>query len=199
MIEAPAEAGAKGAVVALIGEGVALAEIVAAAPSAAAGQPAEGARTPPAAPRLEPNRLLPAEIRLQSAIRRDVVIGGGATRGPDGQPVFTGDPKSIWTVGGVAGAAANKPLFTARRGQPVVLALVNQTGFPQPMHLHGHVCRLLHGLDDGWEPYWLDTLQVPEGKVSRIAFIADNPGKWMLGSTVLERLDTGLWTWFEVT
>ncbi|MDB5511043.1 MAG: sufI, partial [Enterovirga sp.] len=34
MIEAPAEAGAKGAVVALIGEGVALAEIVAAAPSA---------------------------------------------------------------------------------------------------------------------------------------------------------------------
>ena len=66
------------------------------------------------------------------------------------------------------------------------------------MHVHGHVVRLLHGLDDGWEPYWLDTLQVPEGKVARMAFIADNPGKWAIASTVLERFDTGLWGWFEV-
>jgi len=29
--------------------------------------------------------------------------------------------------------------------------------------------------------------------------LADNPGKWLFGSTMLERLDTGLWTWIEVT
>ena len=67
------------------------------------------------------------------------------------------------------------------------------------MHLHGHAFRLLHARDDGWEPYWLDTLQIPENKTVQIAFIADNPGKWALSSTVLERFDTGLWTWFEVT
>ena len=32
------------------------------------------------------------------------------------------------------------------------------------MHLHGHAFRLLHALDDGWEPYFLDTVQVPENK-----------------------------------
>jgi FtsP/CotA-like multicopper oxidase with cupredoxin domain len=80
-----------------------------------------------------------------------------------------------------------------------VLALVNQTPFAQPMHLHGHVFRLLHPLDDGWEPYFLDTVQVPENKTVRIAFVADNPGKWLLASTVMERFDSGLWTWIEVT
>ena len=90
-------------------------------------------------------------------------------------------------------------MFTVKRKSPVVLTVVNQTPFPQPLHLHGHVFRLLHALDDGWEPYWLDTLSVPEGRTVRLAFVADNPGKWLLSSTVLERFDTGLWTWFEVT
>ena len=65
--------------------------------------------------------------------------------------------------------------------------------------LHGHSFRLLHPLDDGWEPYWLDTVQVPESRTVRIAFVADNPGKWLLASTVMERFDAGLWTWIAVT
>ena len=67
------------------------------------------------------------------------------------------------------------------------------------MHLHGHSFRLLHPLDDGWEPYWLDTVIVPEGQTARIAFVADNKGKWLIGSTVLERLDTGLSAWIDVS
>jgi FtsP/CotA-like multicopper oxidase with cupredoxin domain len=81
----------------------------------------------------------------------------------------------------------------------VVLAIANQTPTVQPLHLHGHVFRLLHPFDDGWEPYWLDTFQVPENRTVRIAYVADNPGRWALSSAVLERFDTGLWTWFEVT
>jgi len=42
-------------------------------------------------------------------------------------------------------------------------------------------------------------VQIPEGKRLHIAFIAENPGRWMISSTVLERFDLGLWTWFEVT
>jgi FtsP/CotA-like multicopper oxidase with cupredoxin domain len=81
----------------------------------------------------------------------------------------------------------------------VVLAIRNETAFPQSLHLHGHVFRLLHPLDDGWEPYWLDTFQLLEGRTARIAFKADNPGRWLISATVLERFDTGLWTLFEVT
>jgi FtsP/CotA-like multicopper oxidase with cupredoxin domain len=80
-----------------------------------------------------------------------------------------------------------------------VLKIDNRTLFPQPLHIHGHVVRVLHPLDDGWEPYFLDTIIIPEGKALQLAFLADNPGKWLISSTVAERFDAGLWSWFEVT
>ena len=193
LFDGPAEAGAKGAVTALIGPGVPLLTVTAAGEPASAKRPA----LPPVAG-LALNPLLPPAIRLQDAVRRDVVIAGGARRGPGGEPVYDGDPKKIWTVNRAAGDPGAKPLVTVKRGQPVVLAINNTTPAVQPIHLHGHVFRLLHPFDDGWEPYFLDTLQVPENRTVRIAFVADNPGKWLLASTVLERYDTGLWTWFEV-
>jgi FtsP/CotA-like multicopper oxidase with cupredoxin domain len=191
-VELPREPGAEGAVTALIGPGVPLVALKTFAAPAAPGE-----AKPIAAPTANP--LLPPEIRLQNAQRATFTIAGGATRSPSGEAVFGGDPKAVWTVNGAAGSASSRPLFTAKRGQPVVIAVTNRTGFPQPLHIHGHVVRQLHPLDDGWEPYWLDTFQVPEGKTVQIALMADNPGRWLLGSTVLERLDSGLWTWFEVT
>lgn len=186
-----AELGKAGAITALVGAGIALAEI---RTIAAAAVPA---RRPAIAP-LAPNRLLPPEIKLQNALRQDVVIAGGASRNAAGEPAFPPPGQPVWTVNGAPGSATARALVSAKRGQPVVLGITNRTGFPQPLHIHGHVVRLLHPLDDGWEPYWLDTFQVPEGRTVHVAFLADNPGRWMLGSTVLERLDAGLWTWFEV-
>ena len=179
LVDLAPEAGAAGAVMALIGDGMPLVEIVTA-----------GERRPelPAIAPLTPNPRLPEAIRLQNAARKDVVIKG--------------DPKAPdvpWTINGKAGSPSGPPFVKVKRGTPVVLALTNQTAFVQPMHLHGHSFRLLHPLDDGWEPYWLDTVQVPESKTIRIAFVADNPGKWLLSSTVMERFDAGLWTWIEVT
>lgn len=182
--------GAKGSVVALLGPGIPLVTVE------AAGEPL---KPKPPIEALAPNRLLPPEIRLQNAARRTVTIAGGAARGPDGQLTFGGDPSRIWTVNGATGSAASGPLLSVRRGTPVVLQIANQTPTGQPLHLHGHAFRLLHPKDDGWEPYWLDTLLVPENRTVQIAFVADNPGRWALSSTVLERLDAGLWTWFEVT
>jgi FtsP/CotA-like multicopper oxidase with cupredoxin domain len=192
-VDAPGERGAKGLITALLGAGVPLLALV------ATGEPraAQGASAPLLA--LAANKELPAAIRLQQATRREIVIQGGAQRGPDGHPVYSGDPKAIWRINGAAGAANARPLFTVKRGMPVVLMVRNQTPVVQPLHVHGHSFRLLHVADDGWEPYWLDTLQVPESRNLPIAFVADNPGKWAISSTVLERFDTGLWTWFEVT
>ena len=48
------------------------------------------------------------------------------------------------------------------------------------MHVHGHAMRLLHDLDDGWEPYWRNGVIVPAGKTKHVAFIADAPGKWAI-------------------
>ncbi len=179
LVDLAPEADAKGAVMALIGDGMPLVEIV----TVGDRRPA----LPPIAP-LPQNTKLPETIKLQNATRKDVVIKGDPKT-----------PKAPWTLNGAAGSASGAPLIKVKRGSPVVLTLTNQTAFVQPLHLHGHVFRLLHGLDDGWEPYWLDTVQVPENKTIRIAFVADNPGKWLLASTIMERFDAGLWTWIEVT
>jgi len=64
--------------------------------------------------------------------------------------------------------------------------------------VHGHHMRLLHDLDDGWEPYWRDAVLIPERKSKHAAFVADNPGKWVIESLILDRNSTGLATWFEV-
>jgi FtsP/CotA-like multicopper oxidase with cupredoxin domain len=194
VLDMPKEPGTSGKVAAAIGNGLPLVMLTTARGTTDEARPA----LPPimALPR---NRQLPPEIRLQNAVRKDAVIGGGGRPGPNGEPVYTGDPKKIWTINGASGSSGGSPLLTAKRGAPVVLMIRNQTPVVQPIHLHGHCFRLLHVADDGWEPYWLDTVQIPEGKSQPIAFLADNPGKWALSSTVLERFDTGLWTWFEVT
>ncbi|MHB2165883.1 multicopper oxidase family protein [Alsobacter sp. R-9] len=199
LFDVPAEPGATAAVTALIGEGLPLVQVT------AEGDPAITRRPvlPPIGP-LAPNRLLPEAITLQKAQRADVVIEGGVRPGAsDGRGTWTGDPQRIWTVNGVSGAIGadkpGKPVLSVKRGTPVVLAMTNRTAFPQVLHVHGHCFRLLHAFDDGWEPYWLDTMILLENQTQRIAFVADNRGKWLIGSTVLERLDTGLSCWFEVT
>lgn len=200
MVDLPDEEGAKASVIALIGSGLTLASVT------TKGDKLSQKR-PPIGP-IGENKKLPAEVKLQNAMRRDVVITGGAFVPKETgdakdkaapEPVYTGDPKKVWAVNGISGATGQAPIFTVKRGQVVVLALRNDTAFPQALHLHGHCFRLLHPLDDGWEPYWLDTFQLLEGRTARIAFLADNPGRWLISATVLERFDTGLWTSFDVT
>jgi FtsP/CotA-like multicopper oxidase with cupredoxin domain len=193
LVDVPAEAGAVGSVVAQLGGGVPLVMLTA----------TERAVTRPPLPPIGPlpeNRLLPAAVRLQDAQRVEMTIEGGARAGADGKiDLATVSLDRPWTVNGAPGSPQSKPLFSAPRGKPIVLAVVNKTAWTQVIHLHGHTARLLHPLDDGWEPYWTDTAQIPEGKTLRFAFIADNPGKWLVSSAVIERFDAGLWSWFEVT
>jgi FtsP/CotA-like multicopper oxidase with cupredoxin domain len=91
-----------------------------------------------------------------------------------------------------------KPLFQARRGQPVALTLINDTREPQTLRLEGHVARVLHRLDDGWDPYWRDALYIKPGRTQQVAFVADNPGKWPLASASFARRAQGMATWFQV-
>ena len=72
-----------------------------------------------------------------------------------------------------------------------MLALVNKTAALQMVHLHGHSVRLLDKLDDGWKPFWLDTVAVPPQETARVAFVADNPGKWLIETQSAS-------SWFEV-
>jgi FtsP/CotA-like multicopper oxidase with cupredoxin domain len=88
-----------------------------------------------------------------------------------------------------------KPLFSAKRGRTIVLA--NRANAPYTLHTHGHCVRLLDRLDDGWKPYWLDTVPVLPQQTARVAFVADNPGKWLLHARRIGG-EGNVLRWFEV-
>jgi FtsP/CotA-like multicopper oxidase with cupredoxin domain len=79
------------------------------------------------------------------------------------------------------------------------MALDNRDTAAHVVHLHGHHFRLLDRLDDGWKPYWLDTIAVERQQTVRIAFVADNPGRWPIEQTALDGPAAAAGAnWFEV-
>jgi len=125
------------------------------------GAPPLRAAALPAAPPL-PSNGLPERIDLASAQRFDLPLAG-----------------ADWTRA-AAFAPTAPPAFRARRGRSMVLALRNPGDAPVVFHLHGHPFRLLDRMDDGWKPFWLDTLLIPPQQTERIAFLADQPGRWLI-------------------
>ncbi len=171
-------------------------------------------------PDLPNNPLLPTEIHLEKSTKIDLVIEGRTPPKDNGAkddagpklsgresksrsappPAAAPDATHLWTINGIGSDGRGpKPLFSVKRGTAVTLGFVNKTGFIQQMHVHGHAMRLLHDLDDGWEPYWRDAVLILPGRTKHAAFVADNPGKWAIESAMPDRAATGLATWFEVT
>jgi FtsP/CotA-like multicopper oxidase with cupredoxin domain len=160
-------------------------------------------------PKPLPANSLPVRMDFRNAFRLDVPIEGGAMsqlmvdamRSGREIPGHGIDPRArIWTLAGRASSGHHgPPLFSVKRGRTVMLAFANRTAFPHGMHVHGHAFRLLDNLDDGWKPYWLDTVLMGPRETARIAFVADNPGRWMIHCHMLEHHDTGMGAWFEVT
>jgi len=139
----------------------------------------------PAIKSLPQNPLLPREIKLAESKKIGLAIARDS---------------GAWTLNGAASKAyGGDPLFRVKRGTPVTLGFDNRSGVPLVMHVHGHAMRLLHDLDDGWEPYWRNAIVAPPGKVKHVAFVADSPGKWALHDDILEHEAAGVATWFEVT
>jgi FtsP/CotA-like multicopper oxidase with cupredoxin domain len=90
------------------------------------------------------------------------------------------------------------PLFTARRGEEVEIRMVNDTLWPHAIHLHGH--HFVETARNGGppEPGLRDTVLLERGEEVAVAFIADNPGRWMIHCHMLEHQHSGMETWFEV-
>ena len=111
--------------------------------------------------------------------------------------LLLGGPPADWvTVPGFAASSA--PAFRAKAGRTVVLALNNRAATATVFHLHGHHFRLLDRLDDGWKPFWLDTLAIEPGRTERVAFAADYPGRWLLEAMAADWAAPRLVRWYSV-
>ena len=111
---------------------------------------------------------------------------------------LTGDmAKYIWSINGVAWNPSVPPLPIAN-GERVELILVNQTGMPHPMHLHGHEFQVVEIDGNRFSGAVRDTVLVPPGRRVVIAFDANNsPGTWAFHCHLLYHLDAGMFTTFR--
>ncbi|MEE4187855.1 MAG: multicopper oxidase family protein [Roseobacter sp.] len=118
----------------------------------------------------------------------ELVMQGGAMGGPHG-----GD--DIWGFNGVSGMT-DTPWQQIPRGQTVRITLVNDTGFPHGIHLHGHH---FYEVDaDGTIGALRDTTLLRRQERRDILCVFDNPGKWLLHCHMLDHAASGMNTWVEV-
>ena len=146
----------------------------------ASGEPLRA--TPLAGANALPSTGLPTRLPFQNAIRAEIAFDGSSTNG--------------WTS--AANIFSGPPVFKAKRARVVMLTVVNKTATPVRMRLHGHHARLLDRLDDGWKPYWIDTLLLDTGQTQRIAFLADTPGQWLIEAVQASWSARKLTRWFAV-
>jgi FtsP/CotA-like multicopper oxidase with cupredoxin domain len=143
-------------------------------------------RAPLLAPQPLPSTGLPQKLDLQSAMRIDLPL--------DTRPnASTPD----WLLPTTLSAPV-APAFRIKRGRVAVLALANRAATPVVFHLHGHPFRLLDRLDDGWKPFWLDTLLLDARQTQRIAFAADTAGSWLMEAMGTDWTAPRLARWYVV-
>jgi FtsP/CotA-like multicopper oxidase with cupredoxin domain len=142
--------------------------------------PIRPAPLPPAMPL--PSNGLPAQLDLKNALRVDLTLGG---------------LQADWMAAANFAISA-PPAFRAKAGRTVVLALANRGDIPAVFHLHGHHFRLLDRLDDGWKPFWLDTLAIEASQTQRIAFAAEYAGRWLVESVATDWAAPRLLRWYSV-
>ncbi len=134
------------------------------------------------------------EIALQGGMMGGMGMMGGGMMGGMGMGGMGG---ATWAMNGMAmtgdGQTDMPPLLTLKRGQSCILSLRNETAWWHPMHLHGHSFRVIsrNGKPNSRRE-WRDTVLIPPRERAEIAFVADNPGDWMLHCHVTDHQETGM-------
>jgi FtsP/CotA-like multicopper oxidase with cupredoxin domain len=132
------------------------------------------------------------EPDLASAERRQLVLQGGMMGGG-----MMGMGMAAWAINGMSmtgdGHAGMAAVATLELGRSYVLSLRNETAWSHPMHLHGHSFRVLsrNGVSVPFNQ-WADTVLVEPKQTVDVAFVADNPGDWMVHCHVTDHQTAGL-------
>ena len=142
------------------------------------------------------------EPKIEAAKRHRVVLGGGMMGGMTGarmggrfmdirEMMHNG---KAWAINGVAATGhMMDPLLTLQKGRSYVLMLDNQTAWQHPIHLHGHSFRVIRRNGKATRyGEWMDTVLLEPQDTVDIAFVADNPGDWMLHCHILEHQEGGM-------
>ena len=125
-------------------------------------------------------------------------MGGGGMMGMGG--MRGGAP---WAINGMSmtgdGHAGMTPLLALKLGRYYLFTIRNDTNWWHPMHLHGHSFRVLTRNQSPVPNHqWADTVLIAPKETTEIAFVADNPGDWMLHCHVSDHQVSGMMTVLRV-
>ncbi len=153
-----------------------------------------------------PKPLMPnpvAEPDLENAEKHRLVFEGGAMGGMSGAMMggrmmgmreLAGQGR-LWAINGSVpdDVYREPPLLQGAGGTSHIIEMVNRTAFEHPIHLHGHTFRAIsrNGREEPYRPF-RDTVLLGVDETIEIAFVADNPGKWMFHCHVLEHQGSGM-------
>jgi FtsP/CotA-like multicopper oxidase with cupredoxin domain len=143
---------------------------------------------------LKPNALTSPDLATAKSV--ELAMTGGAKNEMDTSFMSKGD--KIWAFNGQSGMGA-EPLFSLKRNESVAIRMLNDTAWPHGMHFHGHHFRIVaRGDGKPFPSYWWDTILMEPNDDLTIAFVGDNPGRWMIHCHMLDHQASGMDTWFEV-
>ncbi len=149
---------------------------------------------------------------LDRAKRFDMTFTGGAMGGMTGATLrgrrltmrLLAEKGMFWAIDGVAvpnmeEGDPGEPLLTLERGSGAILRWRNDTAFDHPIHLHGHSFHVVsrNGAPLA-QPVIRDTVLIPPQQHVDVAFVADNPGDWMLHCHILEHQQSGMMGYIRV-
>ncbi|MEX0732549.1 MAG: multicopper oxidase family protein [Aquisalimonadaceae bacterium] len=160
------------------------------------GKPVRNA-SPGAPPPPLPRNPVPEPV-LQGAERQEIAFGGGMMGSQGMREMMRMMRQGMaWTVNGKPvhspGRHDHPPLFTLQRGTTCRIVYRNDTAWHHPIHLHGHHFRVLNrnGSPEPHQPL-RDTVLMNPRETVETAFVADNPGDWMLHCHILEHQAGGM-------
>lgn len=91
-----------------------------------------------------------------------------------------------------------EPVAKLELGKSYIFELHNASPHEHPIHLHGYTFTVLSSDKRDITPYHTDTILLAKNERARIAFVADNPGRWMYHCHVIEHMKTGLMGYISV-
>ncbi len=137
------------------------------------------------------------EPDITTAERRELVLQGGMMGGRGMRMDGMDMGRAVWAINGMSmtgdGHAGMPPLTTLELGRSYIVRLRNDTAWWHPIHLHGHSFRVLHR-NEATVPnaIWSDTVLLAPQESADIAFVADNPGDWMVHCHVTDHQTAGM-------
>ncbi|WP_407493804.1 multicopper oxidase family protein [Pseudooceanicola sp. MF1-13] len=141
---------------------------------------------------------------LKDARRLDMAMEGGAMGRMSGA-MMNGNRMGFrqmaqqgqfWALAGQVGMT-DTPFADLDRGETLRLKITNDTAFAHAMHLHGMHFRQV--AEDGTLGPMRDTILSYPDEPLEIAFVAENPGKWLFHCHMLGHAASGMTTWINVT